>query len=65
MLLAVRLLVDLVVHVDHDDPRDPERYTGADHTIDPVHHKDADIGVMGAKHLVLMRRVPSEKYREK
>lgn len=62
MLLPIGFLVDLIVHVDHNHSWDPERHTGADHTIDSVHHKDADIGIMRAEHLMLMRRVPAEEY---
>lgn len=41
--LSDRLFVDLAVHDDHHDTRDPERHAGTDHRVREVHHERANL----------------------
>lgn len=41
--LLDRLLVDLAVHDDHNDTRDPEGHAGTDYRVRKVHHEHADL----------------------
>ena len=61
LLLADGLLVDAVVHDEHDDDGNPEGERGGDEGVGLVHPEDALVGVVGAPRLVVRRRVPSKK----
>lgn len=41
--LPDRLLVDLAVHDDHHNTRDPEGHAGTDHRVRKIHHEHADL----------------------
>ena len=61
LLLADGLLVDAVVHDEHDDDGDPEGERGGDEGVGLVHPEDALVGVVGAPRLVVRRRVPPKE----
>ena len=61
LLLADGLLVDAVVHDEHDDDGDPEGERGGDEGVGLVHPEDALVGVVGAPRLVVRRRVPPQE----
>ena len=61
LLLSDGLLVDAVVHDEHDDDGDPEGERGGDEGVGLVHPEDALVGVVGAPRLVVRRRVPPKE----
>ena len=61
LLLADGLLVDAVVHDEHDDDWNPEGERRGDEGVGLVHPEDALVGVVGAPRLVVRRRVPPKE----
>lgn len=62
--MTVSLLINLVIHRDHDDPGHPETDTGADHGIRFVHLEHAHVRIISSVLEVFLGSVPSGEYRQ-